>query len=62
MDNIWTFVSIMLFYIVLSYLIVPIAFYYGFGKSLSKAGDGFVVGSVLSILLWYFVGSKMVKK
>lgn len=62
MDNTWTFISIMLFYIVLSYLIVPLVFYYGFGKSLSRAGDGFAVGSVLSIILWYTVGSKMIKK
>jgi hypothetical protein len=62
MDNIWTFISIMLFYVALSYLIVPLVFYYGFGKSLSRAGDGFAVGSVLSIILWYTVGSKMVKK
>lgn len=62
MDNTWTFISIMLFYIVLSYLIVPLLFYYGFSKSLSRAADGFVVGSILSIILWYTVGSKMIKK
>lgn len=62
MDNMWTFISIMLFYIVLSYLIVPLIFYYGFSKSLSRAGDGFVVGNILSIILWYTVGSKMIKK
>jgi len=62
MDTNWTFVSIMLFYILLSYIIMPLAFYYGFGKSLLRAGDGFVVGSILSIMLWYGVGSKMIKK
>ena len=52
----------MLFYIVLSYLIMPLVFYYAFGKTLLSAGNGFVAGSIVSILLWYFYGSKMIKK
>lgn len=56
----WIFTRIMLFYIILSYLVVPAIFYYAFGKSLASAGNGFVVGSVLSIILWYTYGSKMV--
>jgi hypothetical protein len=52
----------MLFYIVLSYLIMPLVFYYAFGKTLLSAGNGFVAGSIASILLWYFYGSKMIKK
>jgi hypothetical protein len=55
-----TFVFIMMFYILLSYIIFPIAFYYLFNKSLSSAGNGFVVGSLLSILLWYTYGSHMI--
>ena len=62
MNNYWTFISIMLFYIVLSYLIMPVVFYYAFGKTLLSAGNGFVAGSIVSILLWYFYGSKMIKK
>lgn len=62
MNNYWTFISIMLFYIVLSYLIMPLVFYYAFGKTLLSAGNGFVAGSIVSILLWYFYGSKMIKK
>ncbi len=62
MNNYWTFISIMLFYIVLSYLIMPLVFYYAFGKTLLSAGNGFVAGSIASILLWYFYGSKMIKK
>jgi hypothetical protein len=57
----WIFTRIMLFYIILSYLVVPAIFYYVFGKSLASAGNGFVVGSILSIILWYTYGSKMVK-
>ena len=55
-----TFIGIMVFYLVLSYIIGPILFYYAFGKTLKAAGNGFVVGSVASVALWYFVGSKMV--
>lgn len=62
MNNYWTFISIMLFYIVLSYLIMPLVFYYAFGKTLLSAGNGFVAGSIVSILLWYFYGSKMINK
>jgi hypothetical protein len=54
------YAQIMLFYMALSYLVVPAAFYYGYEKSLTSAGNGFVVGSILSILLWYGYGSKMV--
>uniref|UniRef100_A0A6C0HD53 Uncharacterized protein n=1 Tax=viral metagenome TaxID=1070528 RepID=A0A6C0HD53_9ZZZZ len=55
-----TFLSIMMFYILLSYILGPLAFYYFFGKNLKSAGNGFIVGSVLSIVLWYFYGSKMI--
>jgi hypothetical protein len=55
------FIKIMLFYIVLSYILLPVIFYYASGGSLVRAGDGFTVGSVLSIILWYMYGSKMIK-
>jgi len=55
-----TFISIMAFYIVLSYLIGPIIFYYAFGKTLKSAGNGFIAGSLVSVVLWHFAGSKMV--
>jgi hypothetical protein len=55
-----TFISIMVFYIVLSYIIFPLAFYYLVDKSLSSAGNGFVVGSIISILLWYNYGKKLI--
>jgi hypothetical protein len=56
-----TFIGIMVFYIVLSYIIFPLAFYYLAGKTLESAGNGFIVGSIVSILLWYNFGKKMVK-
>jgi hypothetical protein len=52
--------GIMAFYIVLSYLIGPIIFYYAFGKTLKSAGNGFIAGSLVSVVLWHFAGSKMV--
>lgn len=59
-SSLWIFTRIMLFYIFLSYLLIPSIFYYMFGKNLISAGNGFVVGSILSIILWYIYGSKMV--
>jgi hypothetical protein len=55
-----TFIGIMVFYILLSYVIGPVLFYYAFGKTLKSAGNGFIVGSLVSITLWHFVGSKMI--
>jgi len=55
------FLMIMLFYIFLSYIVGPIVGYYVLGKTVKGAGNGFVAGSVLSIILWYTVGQKMVK-
>lgn len=55
------FSMIMLFYILLTYILGPIIGYYTLGKTAMAAGNGFVAGSLISILLWYMVGSKMVK-
>ena len=55
-----TFVGIMIFYIVISYLVFPLGFYYGLGKTLSNAGNGFVVGSLVSVALWLAFGRKMI--
>jgi hypothetical protein len=59
-DKFKLFVFIMIFYIFLSYIIGPVMFYYLMGRSLSAAGYGFIVGSILSIILWLTVGSKMI--
>ena len=55
-----TFISIMVFYAILSSVIGPILFYFFGNKSLQSAGNGFVVFSIISILLWYSKGRKMV--
>jgi hypothetical protein len=56
-----TFLYIMAVYIFISYVLGPVAFYYLIDKSLLSAGNGFIAGSILSIILWLVVGSKMVK-
>lgn len=59
--NFQKFLSIMGFYILLSYVIFPAGFYYFVEKSLLSAGNGFVVGSIISVALWYSFGRNMVK-
>ena len=55
-----TFMNIMLFYIFITYILFPFGFYYGLGKTLTNAGNGFVVGSVVSLALWFAFGKKMI--
>ena len=55
------FAVVMAFYAVLACVIMPVAFYYIVAKTVSSAGNGFILGSVVSVLLWIFVGSKYVK-
>ena len=59
-SNLQTFLGIMAFYILISYIIFPFVFYYLAGKSLASAGNGFIVGSLVSIGLWLVYGKKMV--
>ena len=54
------FAQIMLFYILLTFFIMPLLFYFFIKKSDASAGNGFVVGSILSLMLWFFYGSRMV--
>ncbi len=55
-----TFVGIMVFYFLLSYVLFPTGFYFWVEKTLVSAGNGFMVGSVISILLWLWVGKSLV--
>lgn len=57
--NIKTFIGIMAFYAVLTYIVFPLVFYYLGKKKLVNAGYGFITGSVVSVALWLTVGSKM---
>jgi hypothetical protein len=61
-DKMQIFLSIMAFYILLSYVLGPLVFYYTMGKTLNAAGNGFIAGSILSLLLWVMIGSKMINK
>jgi len=62
MANFQLFFSVMFFYAILSYLLGPLIGYYAGGKTLNAAGSGFIVGSLVSIILWFVVGQKMVNK
>lgn len=62
MANFQLFLSVMFFYAILTFLIGPVIGYYVGGKTLDSAGNGFIVGSVLSIMLWLVVGKKLVNK
>lgn len=55
-----TFAGIMFFYIFISYLLFPMIFYYVLDNTLTSAGHGYVIGSLISVLLWLFYGSKMI--
>jgi hypothetical protein len=57
-----TFVGIMVFYILLSYLLFPLVFYYLVENSLASAGNGFIVGSLISVALWLGFGRKMIHR
>lgn len=60
MKGLNSFIGTMLFYIVLSYVIMPLVFFYFVEKSLMSAGNGFVAGSILSILLWFSFRSSII--
>ena len=61
MWNLGMFVGVMSFYATLTYVLFPVVFYYLFGRTLDSAGNGFIVGSVVSVVLWLTVGRKLVK-
>lgn len=54
------FISIMIFYAILSSVIGPLIFYFIGHKSLKSAGNGFILFSIITILLWYYKGRKMI--
>lgn len=54
--NTKTFIGIMIFYMIVSNILFPLLFYYLGKKTLASAGNGFIVGSFVTILLWVTVG------
>ena len=59
--NITKYAGVMVFYAVLTYIIFPAIAYFFFGKTLDAAGNGFIAGSIVSVVLWRMVGMGMVK-
>ena len=69
-DNEQKFVKIMIFYMVLSCIVFPYFAYKGWmgplgqmvdGETkLHSAGNGFILGSVITILLWLSFGKNMI--
>jgi hypothetical protein len=59
--DITKYAGVMAFYAVLTYILFPVIAYFLFGKTLEAAGNGFIVGSVVSVILWRMVGMGMVK-
>lgn len=53
------FWMVMFFYAILSSVIMPLIGYRF--KGVSGLGQGYVVGSVLSVVLWFVVGKKYAK-
>ena len=60
MASLQMFIATMIFYVLLSYVVMPLVFYYYVEKTLLSAGNGFVAGSLLSVLLWYTFRSQIV--
>lgn len=59
--NITKYAGVMAFYAVLTYVLFPAIAYFLFGKTLDAAGNGFIVGSIVSVVLWKVYGFGLVK-
>ena len=60
-DKTIKFIQIMMFYVLLSFILFPLLSYYVFDNTLEIAGNGYVVGSIISLLLWQFYGKKLIR-
>ena len=59
--NITKYTGVMAFYAVLTYILFPVIAYFMFGKTLEAAGNGFIAGSGISVVLWKVFGYGLVK-
>ena len=59
--NITKYAGVMAFYAVLTYILFPAIAYFLFGKTLEAAANGFIVGSIVSVVLWKVFGYGLVK-
>ena len=48
------FMTVMVFYAVLSCAVMPAIFYYVGDRTLMTAGNGFLVGNVVTVLMWLY--------
>jgi len=60
--NITKYTGVMAFYAVLTYIVFPAIAYFLFGKTLEAAGNGFIAGSVVSVVLWKVAGAGVVSR
>jgi hypothetical protein len=54
------FLQVMGFYLVLAFVVFPVAAYYFVGKSDQTLGNAWAAGSIVSVLLWFTVGKNRV--
>lgn len=54
------YTGVMVFYAVLTYILFPAIAYLLFGKTLESVGNGFIVGSIVSVVLWKVYGFGLV--
>jgi len=59
--DITKYTGVMAFYAVLTYILFPAIAYFLLGKTLEAAGNGFIAGSVVSVVLWKVYGFGLVK-
>lgn len=59
--NLTKFSAVMISYIIITYLVAPAAGYWLFGQTVTAAGNGFIFGSILSIVLWKLFGERIVR-
>ena len=58
--NLTKYTGVMAFYAMLTYIIFPAIAYFLFGKTLEAVGNGFIVGSAVSVILWKVYGYGLV--
>lgn len=58
--NNYALLQVMLFYFALSFIICPLIMYYFISQTATSLGNGWVIGSIISIILWYTMGQQLV--
>jgi len=58
--NNYALLQVMLFYFALSFIVFPLFAYYTISPTATSLGNGWVIGSIISIILWYTMGQQLV--